>query len=126
MARKFRGELFTLIPPRSPCYPYDVHNCHHAAHSPAIPKIARPQLPTKTIFDKTKLRLEPRRPKTTTYGRNSPFQLDSINQNPTPLPPGEVVAPPCDGCGRPHHRSLTFITLVRKTVASRIILTIVK
>src|SRR5713101_6930645 len=100
MARKFRGELFTLIPPRSPCYPYDVHNCHHAAHSPAIPKFARPQLPTKTIFDKTKLRLEPRRPKTTTYGRNSPFQLDSISSELRPFQPHLHAIVPLPSRGR--------------------------
>jgi hypothetical protein len=37
--------------------------------SPDSPKIARPPHPTKTIFDKTKLRLEPSLPKTTTDGR---------------------------------------------------------
>src|ERR1700687_958031 len=56
-------------------------NCHHASHSPTPPKIARPPLAQKTIFDKTKLSVDRSIAKTTTYGRKSLFQLDSINQN---------------------------------------------
>jgi hypothetical protein len=48
-----------------------VHNCHPAPQSPAYPKIARPPFPTKTVFDETKLSVDGRHPKTTTYGRKS-------------------------------------------------------
>jgi hypothetical protein len=80
-AYEFRGELFTLMPPNSSCYPYDMDNSHNAPHSPASPKIARPPLPAKIIFDGTKLSVEPRRPQTTTYDRNCSFQMFSITQN---------------------------------------------
>src|ERR1700719_2036017 len=56
-------------------------NCHHAPYSPPIPKIAQPPLPTKTIFDKTKLSVDGRQPKTTTYGRKCLFQPLSTAQD---------------------------------------------
>src|ERR1700687_5013224 len=54
---------------------------HDAPHSPAFPQIERPLHPTKTIFDKTKLSVEGRRLKTTTYGINRAFRLNSTRQN---------------------------------------------
>src|SRR5258705_8826171 len=44
-------------------------------HSPTSPKSARTPLPAKTIFDGTKLSVDPHRPKTTTYGRNCYFRV---------------------------------------------------
>src|ERR1700688_4913912 len=62
-----------------------MHNCHPAPHSPASLEIARPPLPTKTIFDGTKLSVDGRHPKTTTYGRKCSFQLFSMIQNRAPF-----------------------------------------
>src|SRR5712692_6357153 len=95
------------MPPHSQCYPYAMDNCHDAPHSQSSPKIARPPLPTKIIFDGTNPRIEPRRPKTTTYGRKCPFQPDSINQkcatfNPTFAP--EHASPPGERSSRPARR----------------------
>jgi len=92
--QKFRGELFTLTPPNCACYFFGM-DCHHAPDSPYSPELARPPLRTKTFFDETKLRLDPRRPKTTTYGINSRFRLFSLIQNCTSLSPN-------------HHRASAF------------------
>src|SRR5260370_926265 len=54
---------------------------HHIPHPSTSPKIARPRPKQKTIFDGTKLRLEPTDPKTTTYGINCRFRRFSISQN---------------------------------------------
>src|SRR5882672_9857198 len=67
------------MPPSPPCYGYATDNCHR--HSPASPEIARLPLPTKVIFDGTKLSVVRRRPKTTTYGRNRAFGLFLITQD---------------------------------------------
>jgi hypothetical protein len=77
--QKFRGELFTLTPPNCACYFFGMGNCHHALDSPYSLELAHPPLRTKTIFDETKLRLDPRRPKTTTYGINSRFSALSAD-----------------------------------------------
>src|SRR5258705_8968310 len=45
-------------------------NRHNAPYSPSALKIARSPHLTKIFFDGTKLRIDPRRPKTTTYGIN--------------------------------------------------------
>src|SRR5260370_37176329 len=55
-------------------------NSRHAPYSPPTPKIVRPPLSTKTISDGTKLSVEPRRSKTTTYGRNWSLRPFSISQ----------------------------------------------
>src|SRR5260370_41795875 len=52
-------------------------NCHDTPHSPGSPKFACRPLRTKTIFDGTKLPVEGRRSKTTTYGRKSTFRLSA-------------------------------------------------
>jgi hypothetical protein len=56
-------------------------NRHAIQHLPASVQIAGLELRAKTIFDGTKLRLEPTSSKTTTYGRNCYFQPISIRQN---------------------------------------------
>src|SRR6266850_8168157 len=80
MPQKFRGELFSLTRAHYAWYPYDMHNCHPTPPSPASAELARPPLPSKTIFDGTKLSVERRRPKTTTNGINSPFRLFSMTR----------------------------------------------
>jgi hypothetical protein len=62
-------------------------NCQHVARSPSSPELARLLLPTKTIFDGTKLSVDGRRPKTTTGGRKSSFQLFSIDHKCTIFSP---------------------------------------
>src|SRR5712671_3721626 len=52
---------------------------HVTPHPPNTPKIARPALPTKTIFDKTNPPVDRLRPKTTTYGINCAFRPFSIS-----------------------------------------------
>src|SRR6267142_6788763 len=44
------------------------------------PRTPELRFPTKNKYDGTKLSVEPSRPKTTTYGRKYPFQLNSISQ----------------------------------------------
>jgi len=61
----------------------DIH--HDTQRSPTSPKIVPPLLRAKTIFDGTKLSIEPLSPKTTTYGRNCSFQPISIGPNCTLL-----------------------------------------
>src|SRR5216683_1913478 len=62
-------------------YLYGMDSRHDAPHSPASPEIASLTHPAKTIFDGTKLRLEPSRRKTTTDGINRRFRLNSMDQN---------------------------------------------
>jgi hypothetical protein len=50
-------------------------NRRHDLDSSDSPKIARPPLSTKTIFDGTKLSVDGRRPKTTTDGRKRSSRL---------------------------------------------------
>ena len=56
-------------------------NCHRPPRSPAPVKIVRPRAFRKNIFDETKLSIDARHRKTTTYGRKSHFQLFSICHN---------------------------------------------
>src|ERR1700682_23892 len=103
-------------------------NCHDTRLSPAAPEIARSRFHQKTIFDGTKLSLEPSNPKTTTYGIKCPFRLFSTTQNITTFsPPPRRANPPlpreracpelcrrvvarsrATGEGGPHTSKLTF------------------
>jgi hypothetical protein len=74
-------ELFSLTPPDLPCYAYGMDNRHDAPDWPHSPEIGRRPLLAKTIFDGTKLPIEPTRPKTTSNGRNCSFPPFSITQN---------------------------------------------
>src|SRR5882757_6087479 len=105
-------------------------NRQHPPHPSTSPKIARPPLRTKTIFDGTNPRLEPRRSKTTTYGRKCPFQLNSISQKCTTFSPTSPrlspfslsrlsprersSRPSATGEGSPFHHSLTFVRCLKR------------
>jgi hypothetical protein len=56
-------------------------NRHHVRHPQSSDEVARSPFSAKTIFDKTKLSVVAAAPKTTTYGINRPFRLNSTRQN---------------------------------------------
>ena len=96
-SRSFGDELFSLTANDLSCYTYGMRNCHDLPLS--LPLVIRFPVPararkkglgvrllghhsqTKTNFDGTKLPMVVLHPKTTTYGMNCSFRLDSITQN---------------------------------------------